>query len=87
MQWILGEKDVLSDKETGKCGLEGLIWAKKQLIEFEEFIKENKNEDVIISIYWTDNRRRDVYEKALKKNGYEIGYRHSCKCLYKKVGN
>lgn len=84
-QWVLGERDILSDKETGNCGLEGLIWAKKQLVEFEKFIKENKNGNVVISIYWTDNRRRNVYEKVLKKLGYQINYRHSCKCLSKKV--
>jgi len=27
-QLILGEKDILTDHETGKCGLEGLLWAR-----------------------------------------------------------
>jgi hypothetical protein len=84
-QWLLEEKDVLSDKETGNCGLEGLIWAKKQLFEFEEFIKERYNEKTFICIYWTDNRRRNVYEKVLKKIGYEMNYRHSRKCLSKLI--
>lgn len=82
-QLILGEKDILTDHETGKCGLEGLIWGKQQIIEFE---KSNHCKDGdYITIYWTDNRRRDVYEHGLKKLGFVMGYRESRKCLHKKI--
>jgi len=82
-QFLLEEKDVLMGKETGKCGLEGLLWAKNQIVEFE---KSNycKNSDYI-SAGWADNRRRDVYEHGLKKLGFVMGYRDGRKCLYKKV--
>lgn len=82
-QLILGEKDILTDHETGKCGLEGLLWAKKQIVEFEKSIY-CKNGDYI-SVYWTDNRRRDVYEYGLRKLGFMVGYRDGKKCLSKKI--
>lgn len=82
-QWILGQRDVLSDKETGKCGVEGLLWAKKQIIDFEGFIKYQKN--VTICVSWLDNRRRNVYEYGLKKIGYNINYRYNCKYLTKRI--
>jgi hypothetical protein len=84
--WLHGEKDLMNNQQTGKCGLEGLIWAKKKLLEFEAFINESvfyKNS--IMVIYWTNNKRRDVYEKALSKIGYYITYRNSYKCLVKKL--
>jgi len=82
-QLINEQRDILSNKETGRCGLEGLLWAKKQLLDFEnsEFCK---NDDVIV-IQWTDNRRRNVYEYGLKKYGYTISNRYSHKCLSKKI--
>lgn len=82
-QFVLGEKDILSDKETGRCGLEGLLWAKKQIIEFEksDYCKDGD----VISITWTDNRRRNIYEHGLRKIGFIMGYRDSRKCLYKKI--
>jgi len=82
-EFINEQRDILSDKETGKCGLEGLLWAKRQLIEFEES-RYCKNGD-IISIGWTDNRRRDIYKYGLKKYGYIIGNRYGRRCLYKKI--
>jgi hypothetical protein len=82
-QFLSGEKDILTNKETGKCGLEGLLWGKKQLIEFENSLYCNNGD--IICVYWTDNRRRDIYKHRLSKLGYVIGYRELKKCLYKKV--
>ena len=86
--WLKGEGgDVLSDRSTGKCGLDGLVWAKQQIIEFEKFIPSSfhRSEEVIICIGWADNRRRDVYEHYLKRIGYKMGYRDGSKCLFKKI--
>lgn len=83
-QWLLDKKDVLSDKITGTCGLEGLIWAKNEIISFENFIKE-REQSIVICIGWEDNRRRNVYERALSKYGYKISYRHNSKYLSKKI--
>lgn len=82
-QLILGQRDILSDKETGRCGLEGLFWAKRQLLDFENS-SYCKSGD-IIEIHWTDNRRRNVYEHGLKKYGYVLGNRYGNKCLFKKI--
>ena len=82
-QLILGEKDILTDHETGKCGLEGLLWAKKQIVEFEK--SDCCKDGDFISVYWSDNQRRDVYEYGLRKLGFMMGFRDGKKCLSKKV--
>lgn len=88
IKWLEGKDDCLSDKSTGKCGIEGLIWAKQQIIDFEKFINERLkyyNQDIILYVWWTDNKRRNVYEKALGKIGYKIAFRYCSKCLIKKI--
>ncbi|MBP1308968.1 hypothetical protein JOD82_001988 [Paenibacillus sp. 1182] len=89
-EWILGTRDVLSDKSTGKCGLEGLIWGKTMLSAFEKNLKKEypngKDQGkVTIIIYPTDSRRKKVYTHGLKKNGYAIANRWGSPCLYKKI--
>ena len=85
-EWISGERDVLTNKQTGKSGVEGLLWAKKQIGGFEEFIVKKKHTGkVIMQVGWTDNRRRNIYERYLGRIGYKIGYRWGCKCLYKQL--
>lgn len=76
---------------TGKAGLEGLLWAKKQIIEFQKFILEKfpkeryPNEKVYISVGWADNRRRDVYERSLKQLGFDYQYVFGQKKLRKEI--
>lgn len=89
-EWLLGIKDVLSDRSTGKCGLEGLLWGKKKLKMFEEYLKDNrgrygKGRKISIVIYPTDSRRRRVYAFGLKNMGYKIVNRPDGQCLYKQV--
>jgi len=58
-------------KQTGKCGLEGLLWAKNKIVEFESFIKdEYPNIKIKIHVHWSDSKRRKVYERSLSKMGY-----------------
>ncbi len=73
-------------KQIGKCGLEGLLWAKNKIIEFEEFIK-TKNTDKTIKIVcgWDDNRRRNIYERSLSKLGYSFENLFNKKYLVKTV--
>ena len=68
---------------TGKCGLEGLIWAKKCLIGFEEYIKDNHMGTISLNVSWTDTRRKSVYIYGLTKLGYKI--RPGTKYLYKTI--
>lgn len=78
------QADYTYGQVTGKDGLMGLLWAKKKIIEFEEFIKE-KHQDVPIVIYcnWTDNKRRNVYERGLSKLGYKYNMIFNSKALCK----
>lgn len=89
-EWLLGQRDIFDNHTTGKCGLEGLIWAKKNMISFEIYIKNKKhyhatNNDLFLTVFWTDNRRRNVYERQLGKIGYSVAHRHGQKCLAKKI--
>jgi len=56
---------------------------KNQIVEFEKSVYCKDGD--FISVYWTDNRRRDVYEHGLKKLGFVMGFRDGRKCLSKKV--
>jgi len=71
-------------KTTGKDGVAGLLWAKNKIKEFEILIKEI-HENVTICIYWDDNRRRNIYEWGLRKEGYKMGRIFDKKCLCKKI--
>lgn len=82
-QWLDGSSN-LYNQSTGKCGLEGLLWAKSQLLEFEEFIRDRKEKCSIV-ICWTDNRRRDIYRHYLTRIGYKMEFRYGGKCLVKAV--
>ncbi|WCK57178.1 hypothetical protein PP175_28740 (plasmid) [Aneurinibacillus sp. Ricciae_BoGa-3] len=75
------EKDVLTGKETGRCGLEGLLWAKRMILAFESSIYTKNGE--LIRVGWLDNRRRDAYHHGLKKIGFKYGQIDNEKCLFK----
>lgn len=55
------ESDFLKNKETGRCGLEGLVWAKSKLLEFEGWIKNKTTHPVKIYVGWADERRKKAY--------------------------
>jgi len=76
---------ICNKKTTGKSGLLPLLVIRKEILELEKFISEKRNRDFEILIYWTDNRRRDVYIYGLKDYGYNIGMRNNKKCLFKKI--
>ena len=95
--WIEEREDL--DDTTGTCGLEGLIWAKNGILEFEKFIKEYylkrdkcKKHRITISwtdnkrtISWTDNKRKKVYRRYLKRYGYELKIHYGAEFLVKDV--
>lgn len=73
-------------KSTGKDGLKGLLWAKRKIKEFEEFIKEeHANTPKTIYCRWDDNRRRNIYAYGLKDLGYKYGMVLNKKALYKNI--
>ncbi|AXG97763.1 hypothetical protein [Clostridium botulinum] len=81
-KWLNEKANPIDCKCTGKSGLEGLIWAKKQVKEFEQLIKEQYPMDNIrIEIAGADNRRFRIYKKAMK----DYNYSKSESILYKKL--
>ncbi|MCC0642226.1 MULTISPECIES: hypothetical protein [unclassified Clostridioides] len=80
--WIRGEKTL--DYCTGECGLEGLIWAKNTLKEFEYFIKREKVRQRII-VSWTDNKKKKVYVKYLGKMKYKHVNHYGKQVLIKNI--
>ena len=62
---------------TGRCGLEGLIWAKNKILEFEKWLMEDtwrsdSKKKIKIEIKWADQRRRKVYMWAMTRHGYKF---------------
>ena len=56
---------------TGKDGIKSLLWAKKCLKDFIKIISKSSKQKInYLEIYWTDSRRRDVYERGLKDLGF-----------------
>ena len=88
---LFGEGESMFDKTTGKCGLEGLLWAKRQLLQFESFLSEGirhvkgKHKPIRISIFGTDGRRRRLYARRLANIGYREERRHGSHCVSKEV--
>ena len=60
----------LTLQSTGRCGLDGLIWAKDKILEFETLIVPNKLKKNKIIIGGENSKRFHVYEKGLKRFGY-----------------
>lgn len=57
-------------KQTGRCGVEGLVWAKSKILEFANFISTNNNKKNKIIVQGSDNRRFRIYERYLSRNGF-----------------
>ena len=80
--WLDGKMNPIDLKGTGKCGLEGLLWAKNAIKSFEIFIKSiYPNETIKIEIFWSDQRRFHIYKRGLP----DYQYSQSAKALYKKL--
>lgn len=78
--WLLGNRNPIDNEITGKCGIEGLIWAKNKLLEFEQEINVKPFK---IMVRGADSRRTQFYKKALLKFGYKWDY--NLKCMYKTI--
>ena len=72
---------------TGKNPLATVIYARKafEALERESLKGYNKNYDVIIFIRWTNNLRRNIYERFLLPRGYRYGVLNNQKVLMKKL--
>ena len=73
-KWFDGKDSSINCKTTGKCGLEGLLWAKECIKEFEEYIWEiygGYEGGIYIIVTGEDKRRYRVYERGLRDLGFE----------------
>lgn len=73
---------------TGRDGLKTLLFAKKAILDFEKFIVEkygNCHQKVFINIGWDDNKRRNVYFRGLKNEGYKFDQFNGNKVLSKRI--
>lgn len=82
--WYVGEGD-LTLNQTGKCGLEALTWAKQQIIEFENYIKEKYSGKKSICVGWDDSKRKRVYLRGLQGLDFKLGLHAGYKELFKDV--
>lgn len=71
---------------TGKNPLATVIYARKafEALERESLKGYNEDYDIIIFIHWTNNLRRNIYERFLLPRGYRYGILNNQKVLMKK---
>lgn len=59
-------------RSTGKDGIKSLLWAKRCLIDFMEYIKTKDYPQSYITISWEDSHRKRVYYWGLKELGFYL---------------
>lgn len=64
--WLNAEPNDIDLNQTGRCGVEGLLWAKRKLKEFEEEVVSGRSYPQRIELYGADSRRMKVYRHFLK---------------------
>lgn len=82
-QWLLGKKDMES-YITGNCGIEGLVWAKNALLQFEECISKIYRHSRIVVIA-SDSRRKRIYRHYLEREGYKFCRYYGYEALIKNI--
>ncbi|RMD04915.1 hypothetical protein D9O40_00770 [Clostridium autoethanogenum] len=60
--WFNGKKNKIDNKQTGKCGLEGL---KKALYHILEFVNKMSIKEEL-QVCWTDEKRKKAYNYLIK---------------------
>lgn len=66
-QWISKAKSKLNNKQTGKCGLEGLAKACHYIVEFRSNLPMNAE----IQFKWTNDKRKRAY-RYIKQYGFQL---------------
>ena len=67
--------------------MEGLIWAKQCIIDFEKFLKvQTYYLPASIIVQWTDSRRKRVYTRTLSKLGFRLCNKYGW-CLCKEIND
>lgn len=61
---------------TGRDGMQPLVWAKSELVAFEDFFATQtsycSNHRVFMEVQWGDSRRKKLYQKVLEPMGYRM---------------
>ena len=73
---------------TGRIGMRGLLFAKEAILDFEEKLKNSSRHngcEEYLYVTWLENRRRRVYEFALKKMGFILSQHSDRECLIKEI--
>jgi hypothetical protein len=84
--WINSKEDKFNTSMTGRDGIEGLIWAKQQIILFESYLKNDRfPTPVILEVSWLDKKRKEIYKRALCRLGFQYGMRDHQMVLFKKL--
>jgi hypothetical protein len=79
------ELKIFEEKENKSSGgIKPLLWAKKEILNFPEFIKNPLNKKQYLAISWSDSRRRDIY-KRLEREGFQFQIIDKQKVLIKKL--
>lgn len=68
--WFTGDKVHSMTVSTGRCGLEGLMWAKRVLESFTTQLRKNECQMMVIGA--EDDKRHRAYSRLLKQ-GYTQG--------------
>jgi hypothetical protein len=70
-------------------GIEALVWIKDQMFKFPSYYRNRyhvrKDQRLYICVGWSDNRRRDIYCRFLKKDGFRLSVIDKRKVLLKKL--
>lgn len=80
-RWWAGHSKLYDDKSTGRCGVEGLMWAKKELLAFMDARSSDVYQWVVLDP--TDDRRGRAYSR-LKKDGFLPGVYDEANVLMKR---
>lgn len=77
---------IFEEKERkSKGGIQALLWAKKEMLGFIDFALNPLNKKQYLCIRWADNRRRDIYARALMSEGFQFAVIEKEKVLIKKL--
>jgi len=69
--WWNKKDNKISNKSTGKVGLEGLLWAKQTLVRF---MNESMRDVVqVIAVDYSNKQRMNVYKRLCKTLGFVEG--------------
>lgn len=72
LSWMNNKTTFINGKITGNGDISFLLFARRAMHDFEEYIKKvYKNRPIRIDVGAYDKRRYEIYKRCLVKRGYE----------------